>query len=233
MDVSAHTLSLQQTLKGVEAKLLFLGNGPHNAQQANEHQTLTALKQRLMEQIQVSIQTTGQQQQQTSQNTAVLTNPSPQSSSPLITQPTLPNQNVVKPAISQLPQVVLSKPRPPAPQFITQVPQEKDNKILNRQRLQELIREIDPAEQLDEDVEEMLMQITDDFIENVVSASCELAKHRNSNTLEVKDLKLHLDKQWNISIPGYGSEDIKPFKKPTTADAHKQRLALIRKAIKK
>lgn len=38
----------------------------------------------------------------------------------------------------------------------------------------------------------MLMQITDDFIENVVTAACELARHRKSNTLEAKDIKLHL-----------------------------------------
>ena len=45
----------------------------------------------------------------------------------------------------------------------------------------------------------MLMQITDDFIESVVTASCNLAKHRKSNTLEVKDLKLHLGKEARLS----------------------------------
>ena len=52
MEVSAHTLSLQQTLKGVENKLQFLGPGPHAPQQADEIQTLTKLKQNLLEQIQ-------------------------------------------------------------------------------------------------------------------------------------------------------------------------------------
>ncbi len=39
---------------------------------------------------------------------------------------------------------------------------------------------------------QMLMQIADDFIDNVVTASCQLAKHRKSNTIEVKDVQLHL-----------------------------------------
>uniref|UniRef100_H2ZAZ2 Uncharacterized protein n=1 Tax=Ciona savignyi TaxID=51511 RepID=H2ZAZ2_CIOSA len=152
MEISPHTLSLQQTLKGVEAKLLFLGNGQHTPQQANEHQTLTALKQRLLEQIKSSIHGSGQQQ--STQNTTALSSPSPLSTTPLMTTaPVTLNQTISKPPVLQ-PQVVLSKPRPPAPQFITQVPKENDNKILNRQRLQELIKEIDPTEQLDEEVEE-------------------------------------------------------------------------------
>ncbi len=45
-------------------------------------------------------------------------------------------------------------------------------------RLAELVREVDPSEQLDEDVEEILLQIADDFIEQTVSQACSLAKHR-------------------------------------------------------
>lgn len=105
--------------------------------------------------------------------------------------------------------------------------------VLSKKKLQDLVREIDPNEQLDEDVEEMLLQIADDFIESVVTAACQLARHRKSNTLEVKDVQLHLERQWNMWIPGYGSDEIRPYKKACTTEAHKQRMALIRKTTKK
>ncbi|XP_006164629.1 transcription initiation factor TFIID subunit 12 isoform X2 [Tupaia chinensis] len=106
-------------------------------------------------------------------------------------------------------------------------------KVLTKKKLQDLVREVDPSEQLDEDVEEMLLQIADDFIESVVTAACQLARHRKSSTLEVKDVQLHLERQWNMWIPGFGSEEIRPYKKACTTEAHKQRMALIRKTTKK
>jgi transcription initiation factor TFIID subunit 12 len=65
-------------------------------------------------------------------------------------------------------------------------------KVLTRKRLQDLVREVDPNEQLDEDVEDILLQMADDFVESTITAACLLAKHRKATTVEVKDLQLHL-----------------------------------------
>ena len=105
--------------------------------------------------------------------------------------------------------------------------------ILTKPRLQELVREIDPTEQLDEDVEEILLQIADDFVENTVNASCLFAKHRKVNKVEIKDVQLYLEHNWNMWIPGFGTDELRPYKRAAVTEAHKQRLALIRKAIKK
>uniref|UniRef100_A0A023G6J3 Transcription initiation factor TFIID subunit 12 n=1 Tax=Amblyomma triste TaxID=251400 RepID=A0A023G6J3_AMBTT len=105
--------------------------------------------------------------------------------------------------------------------------------VLNKQRLQDLVKEVDPNEQLDDDVEELLLQVADDFIENVVTTSCRLAKHRKSNVLEAKDVQLSLEKNWNMWIPGFGAEELQPYKKASSTEAHKQRMALIRKTLKK
>ena len=66
------------------------------------------------------------------------------------------------------------------------------------------------------------MQIADDFIENVVNASCDIAKHRHSDTLEVKDVQLYLERAWNMWIPGFGSEEIRPYKRAPATEAHRQ-----------
>nr|XP_042905572.1 transcription initiation factor TFIID subunit 12 isoform X2 [Parasteatoda tepidariorum]XP_042905574.1 transcription initiation factor TFIID subunit 12 isoform X2 [Parasteatoda tepidariorum]XP_042905575.1 transcription initiation factor TFIID subunit 12 isoform X2 [Parasteatoda tepidariorum] len=105
--------------------------------------------------------------------------------------------------------------------------------VLTKQRLQDLVREVDPNVQPDEDVEELLLQIAEGFIDDVVSTSCFLAKHRKSSVLEVKDVQLSLEKNWNMCIPGFGSEELRPYKKSFSTEAHKQRMALIRKTLKK
>ena len=64
--------------------------------------------------------------------------------------------------------------------------------FLTKTRLQDLVKEVDPTEQLDEEVEEMLLQLADDFVETTINAACLLAKHRHANTVEVKDVQLHL-----------------------------------------
>jgi len=66
------------------------------------------------------------------------------------------------------------------------------NRILSKRKLQELLSQIDSAERLDPEIEDLLVDIAEDFVENVTTFACQLAKHRKSDTLEVKDMQLHL-----------------------------------------
>lgn len=108
-----------------------------------------------------------------------------------------------------------------------------ETQVLDKKRLQELVREVDPNEQLDEDVEDLLLHIADDFIEQTVTSACALAKHRKANSVDVKDVQMVLERNWNMWIPGFGTDGIKSQKRSATTEAHKARMALIRKALKK
>ncbi|CAK1545642.1 unnamed protein product [Leptosia nina] len=110
---------------------------------------------------------------------------------------------------------------------------DQTTQLLSRPRLQELVREVDPTVQLDEEVEEMLLQLADDFIDTSLNAACSLAKHRHAPSVELRDVQLHLERQWNMWIPGFGNDELRPYKRAAVTEAHKQRMALIRKTLKK
>ncbi|XP_021728690.1 transcription initiation factor TFIID subunit 12-like [Chenopodium quinoa] len=103
--------------------------------------------------------------------------------------------------------------------------------ILSKRSIQELVNQIDPSEKLDPDVEDVLVDIAEDFIDSVTTFGCSLAKHRKSNTLEAKDILLHLERTWNMTLPGFTGDEIKTYKKPVVNDVHKERLALIKKSL--
>ncbi|KAK7060353.1 Transcription initiation factor TFIID subunit 12 [Paramarasmius palmivorus] len=76
-----------------------------------------------------------------------------------------------------------------------------------RRSIQELVASIDPNVKLEPEVEDLLLSIADEFIDSVTNFSCRLAKHRGGDTLEVRDLQLHLERNHNIRIPGFASDD--------------------------
>ncbi|KAG5438372.1 hypothetical protein PCANB_002860 [Pneumocystis canis] len=87
---------------------------------------------------------------------------------------------------------------------------DNNNRILSKRKLQELVKQINPDERLDPD---LLLEVADEFVESVVSFACRLAKYRKSDTLDVKDVQLHLERNWNIRIPGYTSGEIRIVRK--------------------
>jgi len=110
------------------------------------------------------------------------------------------------------------------------VAQDGDARLLSKRKLQDLVKSIDPDERLEPDVEELLMEVADEFIDSVLQQSCKIARHRRGQMLEVRDVQLHLERNWNIRIPGYTAEDVRTVKKYNPTAAHSARIAAVNQA---
>ena len=107
---------------------------------------------------------------------------------------------------------------------------------------------------------QVLQDVADDFVENLAAFACELAVHRSGTTLEARDIQLALgtlcplvprpdreplhlcylcclpsaraEKNWNMRLVGVGDNlaDLKVIKKPHVTEAHKLRLADVRRS---
>lgn len=124
--------------------------------------------------------------------------------------------------------------------------------VLPKTRLADLVRDTDPNLNLEDEVEELILTYVDEFVDRVIKGAWLIAKHRQVTTIEVKDVQQFLsknlftyvvyyhsyvflyliDRNYNIWSPGFGTDELKPYKRNLTTESHKQRLALIRKALK-
>lgn len=125
------------------------------------------------------------------------------------------------------------------PQFHSQNRESRDyylNSSLKMNSIQELCRELTTTEVLENNVEKILCEMSDSFLETVVDSACLIARHRKSENITIKDLAFSVQQNFNIFEPGKYTKDIykinnSQFKNHSTED-HKKRLELTKEDTK-
>ncbi|MCJ1362191.1 Transcription initiation factor TFIID subunit 12 [Acarospora aff. strigata] len=126
--------------------------------------------------------------------------------------------------------------QPAIPKHPGYVLEGEGERVLSKKKLDELVRQVTGGgeglggEGLTAEVEEAILQVADDFVDQVVTSACRLAKLRHSSTLEIRDIQLILERNYNIRVPGYASDEIRTVKKFQPAQGWTQKMSAVQAA---
>lgn len=107
---------------------------------------------------------------------------------------------------------------------------DNSGRVLTKRKLTELVNTIgadegDGKTTIDGDVEELLLDLADEFVLSVTSFACRLAKHRKTESVDVRDVQLHLERNWNIRIPGHAMDEIRGMRKWQPSSSYNQKVS--------
>lgn len=102
---------------------------------------------------------------------------------------------------------------------------DNSGRVLTKRKLTELVNTMgaddgDGKTTIDGDVEELLLDLADEFVSLVTSFACRLAKHRKTDSVDVRDVQLHLERNWNIRVPGHAMDEIRAVRKWQPSSAY-------------
>uniref|UniRef100_A0A8R1E5M2 Transcription initiation factor TFIID subunit 12 n=1 Tax=Caenorhabditis japonica TaxID=281687 RepID=A0A8R1E5M2_CAEJA len=109
-------------------------------------------------------------------------------------------------------------------------------------KLDDLMMQVSPTTVLEESVKEILVEYADDFVTAIIDKACKMLKNREMKKIEGRDIEFILKNVYNMPVVprsathifGPQSDMIDLSKeKHVPTEAHKQRLALLKKQIKK
>lgn len=103
------------------------------------------------------------------------------------------------------------------------------DRVLSKRKLDELVRQVTGSTEgaLTPEVEEAVLTLADDFLDNVVTGACRLAKIRNSQTLDIRDLQIVLERNYGIRIPGYSLDETRTVRKFQPAEGWRSKMQAV------
>lgn len=107
---------------------------------------------------------------------------------------------------------------------------DNSGRVLTKRKLTELVNTIgadegDGKTTIDGDVEELLLDLADEFVLSVTTFACRLAKHRKTESVDARDVQLHLERNWNIRIPGYAMDEVRGMRKWQPSSSYNQKVS--------
>lgn len=107
---------------------------------------------------------------------------------------------------------------------------DNSGRVLTKRKLTELVNTIgadegDGKTTIDGDVEDLLLDLADEFVLSVTTFACRLAKHRKTESVDVRDVQLHLERNWNIRIPGHAMDEIRGMRKWQPSSSYNQKVS--------
>ena len=107
---------------------------------------------------------------------------------------------------------------------------------LSPNTIPQICEELTSMEIIEDDVEKYLVEMADNFMNVVFNSACSLAKHRNSDKVEVGDFASAINDNFGLYEPSIYSAtinqmNINSIKNTSTAD-HKKRLELSKEETK-
>ena len=75
-----------------------------------------------------------------------------------------------------------------------------------------------------------MLILADEFVDNVITQACRMAKARESNMLEIRDIQHVLERTYNIRVPGYASDEIRTVRKFQPAAGWTQKMNAVQAA---
>lgn len=98
--------------------------------------------------------------------------------------------------------------------------------IAREYTISDLLHKIDPSVNIDALAEELMLDIADDFIDNIVTLSAEVARNRNSNVLQAEDVSFAVQRRFGKLLgEALGKESHPPTFVPN--EIHQKRLDAI------
>jgi transcription initiation factor TFIID subunit 12 len=97
--------------------------------------------------------------------------------------------------------------------------------------VEDLIKQLTTKEVLESKIQNLLIEASDRFMDNILTYACKLAKHRGSETLDVGDVKFAFEKLANVNIPAADNVQGQPgtFSQPASTSNYLSNLSMIKK----